>query len=87
MGAHKDSLGLEADSHLEHHRTEEPETDTLVVHKVAGHTIAGHTVAGRNLGTDRDAALDEGWETELRSSEAVGCRDSTWLICGRRSTG
>ena len=81
---HKGSLGLEAYSHLGRHHIEERETDTPVVRKAA----AGHTVAvGHSPGTDCDAGPDEGWETELRSSEEVDCRDSTWLICRQRTTG
>lgn len=72
-GVHTDSLGPEAYSHFGHHRTEEPETDTLVVRKVAGRKVAGHSPE-----TDREAALDEGWEKESRSWEEVDCRDSTW---------
>lgn len=79
---HTDSPGLEAHSHLGHPHIEEPETGTLVVRKVAGHKVA----AGHSPGTDRDAGPDEGWETELRSLEEVDCRDSTWLISGRRTT-
>lgn len=82
--AHKGSPGLGACSHLGHRHIEERETDTPVVRKVA----AGHTVAvGHSPGTDCDAGPDEGWETELRSSEEVDCRDSTWRMCRQRTIG
>ena len=80
---HKDSPDLGAYSPLGHHHIEEPETDTLVARKVAGHTVA----AAHSLGTDRGAGPDEGWETELRSSEEVDCRDSTWSIFRQRTNG
>lgn len=80
---HKDSPGPETCNHLVHHHIEEPETDTPVVRKVAGHRVA----AGHSPETDRDADPDEGWETELRSSEEVDCRDSTWSIIRQRTNG
>lgn len=80
---HKDSPGQGAYSRLGHHHIEAPETDTLVVRKVAGHMVA----AAHSLGTDRGAGPDEGWETELRSSEEVDCRDSTWSIFRQRTNG